>query len=101
MESCEPVDIPSVRLFLGGLNGSRGGGGWGSGGAGALGAAVVLNAGWFNGERGGDRIGLSDMGEGGTKGNDSRIESAVVDIADDPETLLFFSPPCACARACA
>ena len=93
--------MPSARLFLGGFNGSGGGGGRLVDGVGALGSATLLNVGWFNGERGGDRIGLSDMGEGGTKGNDSRIESAVFDIADDPDTLLLLPPLCACACACA
>lgn len=54
-----------------------------------------------NGETGGDLIGRSEIGEGGTKGNDSRIESARVDAADkteDPETLLI-SRPCA-SSAC-
>jgi hypothetical protein len=61
---------------------------------------LPLNDCWANGETGGVRIGLSEIGEGGTKGNDSRIESARVDVedsTDEPETLL--SKPCACARA--
>jgi hypothetical protein len=48
-----------------------------------------------NGETGGDLMGRSDIGEGGTKGNDSKIESARVDAADkteDPETLLISKP---------
>lgn len=32
------------------------------------------------GDRGGVRIGLSEMGEGGTNGKDSKIESALVDV---------------------
>jgi hypothetical protein len=87
--------MPSVPLFLGGFSDSGGGGRRGEGGVDTWGAEAALNAGWFSGERGGDRIGLSEMGEGGTKGNDSRIESAVFDIADDPETLLLLSPLCA------
>jgi hypothetical protein len=36
------------------------------------------------------------MGEGGTKGNDSKIESALVeaaDITEEPEVRLFLSNP--------
>jgi hypothetical protein len=100
VESCEPIDMPNVRLVEGGTNGSEGGGGRCGGWVGGFCVVFILDAGWF-GERGGDRAGLSEIGDGGTKGKDSRIESAVFDIADEPDTRLFFSPPCACARACA
>lgn len=49
-------------------------------------------------------MGRSEMGEGGTKGNDSRIESARVEAEETTEELdilLDLSRPCACARACA
>ena len=39
------------------------------------------------GDTGGDRIGRSDIGEGGTNGNDSRMESARVDVAERTEEL--------------
>jgi hypothetical protein len=54
---------------------------------------------WPSGERGGDLAGRFEMGDGGTKGNDSRIESARVDVpdmADDADNFLL-CPPCACA----
>jgi len=89
VENCDAVDNPSVRRF---------------GGAGRsesesslcciLGnsACLGVEAGepkdcLPRGDTGGDRIGLSDMGEGGTKGKDSRIESARVDAADRTEEL--------------
>jgi hypothetical protein len=39
------------------------------------------------------------MGEGGTNGKDSRIESALVEAAERTEELdiLLLSKPCACA----
>jgi hypothetical protein len=109
VDMLEPVDKPSIRRFGGGGSGSS-----------SLSDTVMLlesrlndwclvNDGAAkvlvgvevplevkdcldNGETGGDLIGRSDIGEGGTKGNDSRMESARVDVADkteDPETLLI------------
>lgn len=43
------------------------------------------------GETGGVRMGLLDMGEGGTKGKDSKIESPPIEAAvttEEPDTLL-------------
>jgi hypothetical protein len=108
VENWELVEKPSIRLS-GGAGSSESDispapivsfdeglplKGWDSGSVG-----LPLNDCWANGETGGDRIGLSEIGEGGTKGNDSRMESARVDVdsTDEPDTLL--SKPCACARA--
>jgi hypothetical protein len=44
------------------------------------------------GDTGGVLTGLLEIGEGGTNGKDSRIESARVDVPDiteEPESLLF------------
>lgn len=74
-----------------------------SGGAGeSFDGEALLNECWASGETGGDLIGLSEMGDGGTNGKDSRMESARVearDTTDEPDTLR--SKPCACACACA
>jgi len=81
VDICEPVDIPSVRLS----------GGDGNGEDGSLDLSSA-DCGSANGERGATRTGRSDMGEGGTKWKDSRIESAFVEVVDrtDPlETLLL------------
>lgn len=96
VDDCDAVDIPScLRL---------GGGGSGESGVATVvsvavvGVAVVgvagveaplveaplaralLKACWASGERGGVRIGLSEIGDGGTKGKPSRMESARVDV---------------------
>jgi hypothetical protein len=55
-----------------------------------------------SGETGGVRSGLFEIGEGGTKGNDSRMESALVDVAEsmeDPDSLRLWFKPSASARA--
>lgn len=44
-----------------------------------------------SGETGGDLIGRFDIGEGGTKGNDSRMESAVAERTDEPDVLRLLS----------
>ena len=107
-ETCELLDKPNVHLFFcgavnGSCKGSRGGSGRLARGASTLVGNLVLglNSRWFKGEWGRDRTGLFEIGDGGTKGKDSRIESAVFEIADDPEIRLILSPPCACACACA
>ena len=113
VDMLEPVDMPSNRRFGGAGSGSSSItlsdsdslvstlNDWcamGEGGAKVLvGVKVPLAVKdcFDNGETGGDLIGRSDIGEGGTKGNDSRIESARVDVADktdDPETLLTSKP---------
>jgi len=105
VENCEAVDSPSVRL-LGGAGRSE------SAAARALLAnsvfvgdgAAELKVCWPRGDTGGDRIGLSEMGEGGTNGKDSRMESAreAEVMTEESEILrLGRSPPWACARACA
>jgi len=48
------------------------------------------------GDTGGDLVGRSEMGDGGTNGNASRIESARVEVADrtdEPEILRPLSRP--------
>lgn len=76
VDSCDPVDIPSI-LRLGTGRGDSGGAG---------GASVVAFVGaslkvcCASGERGGVRMGLSEIGDGGTKWKPSRIESARVDV---------------------
>lgn len=108
VESCEPVESPSVRrlggagrwpslsrltepavwlLFWEKESPVRGEGGattkvcWARGED-----APVLNVCWPSGDTGGERMGLLEMGEGGTNGKDSRMESAVAEMADDPDT---------------
>lgn len=111
VDSSEAVDIPSMRRLGGGVKGGnedscasrvpgcceavREDDGTG-GGVGTLDWIVGLEACWYRGERGGDRTGREAIGEGGTKGKDSRIESArveVVDTTEVPDTLLAFSRP--------
>ena len=57
-----------------------------------------------SGERGGVRIGRFEIGDGGTKGKLSRMESArvSVDTTEDIETRLLGTPStiCSIARAC-
>lgn len=56
------------------------------------------------GDTGGDLTGLSEMGDGGTNGNDSRIESPTdADVTTDDLDVLWLvvSKPCAIACACA
>jgi len=53
-----------------------------------------------NGETGGDRTGRSEMGEGGTKGKDSRIESAVAETTEEPEMRRLSVWAWASARRC-
>jgi len=102
VDNWEAVDKPKYCLF----GGSRGIGlvGWGDG------RGVVGSGDWrlkvclASGETGGERIGRSDIGEGGTNGKDSKMESARVEVAettDDPDTLRVRSRPWAWARACA
>jgi len=111
----EPVDKPSVRRLGGGRSGSSSTtlsdtvllllasrlNDWcviGDGSTNVLlgvDIPLALKDCLANGETGGDLMGRSDIGEGGTNGNDSRIESARVDVADktdDPETLLISKP---------
>jgi hypothetical protein len=108
VEKSDPVERPSI-LLLGGAGVGLEGGIMDVGpvdlddGASFM-AELPLKTCWASGECGGDLMGLSDIGEGGTKGNDSRIESALVEAADKTdefETLRFLSKPWACARACA
>lgn len=78
VEDWEAVDMPRSFLF--------GGAGRGEPEPDLLLAAVglgapVLNACCASGDRGGVRMGLSDIGDGGTKGNPSNIESARVEAA--------------------
>jgi len=95
VENCDAVDIPSVRLF---------GGAGRSDSADSLFGCVLGNSARLGEDWGkncwpaeGDRIGRSEMGEGGTKGKDSRIESARVEAADNTEELEILrvgrSPP--------
>lgn len=89
VENCEAVDNPSVRL-LGGVGRSESESSpfcvLGNSERLGLGAGELKDC-LPRGDTGGDRIGLSDMGEGGTKGKDSRIESARVEAADMTEEL--------------
>ena len=51
---------------------------------------------WYRGERGGERTGREAMGDGGTNGKDSKIESARVDVVETtevPDTRLALSRP--------
>ena len=109
VDSWEAVDIPKVRRLGGGVKGgnalslsvtlsddggeeTRGAGGGGVGTSDRTG----LQACWYRGERGGDRTGREAMGEGGTNGKDSKIESARVDVVETtevPDTRLAFSRP--------
>jgi len=91
VDSCDPDDMPKRRL-LGGSSGEGCGCRRGVDGSGD----------WFvklfcaRGDTGGVRIGRSEIGEGGTKGKDSKIESARVEVADtteDPDTLRWNSKP--------
>jgi len=95
VENCDAVDIPSVRLFGGaGRSESESSPVCVLGNSGRLGLEVKDCL--ARGDTGGDRIGLSEMGEGGTKGKDSRIESARVEAADTTEELEILrlrSPP--------
>jgi len=99
VENCDAVDIPSVRLFGGaGRSESESSRFCVLGNSARLGvvAGEPPKDCWPRGDTGGDRIGLSDMGDGGTKGKDSRIESARVDAADmteELEILRLGSPP--------
>jgi len=101
VEILELVDKPNIRRFGGGGSGLIG-----DGGSKVLlcdHVPLTVKDCLANGETGGDLIGRSDIGEGGTKGNDSRIESARVDVADktdDPETLLISKPCASRARPC-
>lgn len=81
VDSCEPVDIPSSLRF-GGDSGSAASGVCGSGDVTVTVELFdgVLKACCASGERGGVRIGRSEIGEGGTNGKFSRIESARVDV---------------------
>lgn len=91
VENCDAVDIPNVRRFGGAGRSdcveSR------LGNSARLGEACGKDC-WL---ARGDRIGRSEMGEGGTKGKDSRIESARVEAADNTEELEILrvgrSPP--------
>jgi len=109
VDSWEAVDIPKVRRLGGGVRGgsavsasailsdnndeeTRGAAGSGVGTSGRAG----LQACWYRGDRGGDRTGREAMGEGGTNGKDSKIESArvdVVEITEVPDTRLALSRP--------
>lgn len=118
------MDSPKVRRLGGGSNG----GSWVSADSGTSegvvsctcagdgerdapsktgGCDCVAENRWCRGERGGERTGSDEMGEGGTKGNDSRIESARVEVAEtteQPEIRLRSKPwaracACACAKA--
>lgn len=105
VEKSEAVERPSTRLVEGVGVGS--GEDFGRASVDSVrGASFVdelpVKTCWPSGECGGDLMGLSDIGDGGTKGKDSRMESARVEAADKTdefETLLFLSKPCACARA--
>lgn len=58
-------------------------------------AEPLVNDCCASGDAGGDLIGRSEMGEGGTKGKDSNIESARVDVAESTEEfeILRLSSP--------
>lgn len=87
VENCDAVDRPSVRL-LGGAGRSEISPVCVLGNSGRLGVgAAEPKDCWARGDVGGDRTGLSEIGEGGTKGKDSRIESARVESADITEEL--------------
>jgi len=63
-----------------------------SGGAGSGDGGVSDDSGlgenWgLEGDLGPVRTGRSDIGDGGTKGKDSRIESAFVDAVENPEAF--------------
>jgi hypothetical protein len=108
VDNWEPVDKPRVRLSGGGgrLEESLLNDCWTSGEGGktaiswcgleeAKGASLVNDC-LPRGETGGDLTGLLEMGDGGTKGKDSRIESARVEAAEtaeEVETLRFTSKP--------
>jgi len=115
VENCEAVDKPRVRRLGGAGRGSLSDSwfgvlslkvcaGSGEGGAtfiicsanGDDGGPPLLNDCCPRGDTGGDLAGLSEIGDGGTNGKDSRIESARVDVADIAEELdilLFGSNP--------
>jgi hypothetical protein len=95
VENCDAVDIPNVRLFGGaGRSESESSPFCDLGKSARLRGAGVKDC-CASGDTGGVRIGLSEMGEGGTKGKDSRIESALeaADMTEEPEILrLGWSP---------
>lgn len=111
--------MPNMRRLGGGVKGGKAASGsvvavLVSSRAGGLDSATISCAGgtdcvagvncWPSGERGGERTGREDIGDGGTKGNDSRMESArveVVETTDVPDIRFDLSSPWARARACA
>lgn len=111
-DDCDATDMPAAFLFTG-----LGGGGSGDTGASRMlsrgggsraesGGAVLLFVAKLccaRGERGGVRIGLFDIGDGGTKGKLSRIESAFVDADETTEASdirLWFGSISCIARCC-
>ena len=70
-------EAPTASFVLSSL-GSATGAGTGEAGVGLL--KPLVNACCAKGDRGGVRIGLSEIGDGGTNGKDSKIESALVDV---------------------
>jgi hypothetical protein len=91
----EAVDIPSIARFAATEPCGRG--------AGELGSTVgVPTKSCASGERGGVRIGRLEMGDGGTKGNDSKMESARVELVMTDESEIRrerSGPPCSRALA--
>jgi len=98
VDKCEPEERPRV-CRLGGVGRSSCGG---SGRGVSFGDTLGLNDCCPNGETGGERMGRFEIGEGGTIGNPSRIEYALVEVditEDASETLLWTPRPCAFACA--
>ena len=78
VESCDPVDIPSVFL--------SGGGGKAASSADSCPSDFEGGGVTSVGERG-PLVGIPEMGDGGTKGKDSRIESSPAEAAERTDPL--------------
>lgn len=96
VDDCDAVDIPSTFRLGGGGSGVSGGGFEGL-------TLLPENACCARGERGGVRAGLSEIGDGGTNGKPSRMESARVEAeltTDARESLVSISSmACRCCRS--